>query len=362
MDGSVRQILDPRILSASYQQLPPQSPTPLTDAFFRDPEPIDDDSFRSMYDPYDSTPAPGNISGAEARTISLGDAEERLFTMILTFNKMKVPSTVLQALREPDSYTLQNMGRTEVRRVMNKFDNRHRLFKEVSISKIITTGKLYMDAGGNILESSSGAATSCEFDVPSSNQGNLGGMISAKFDIAGTDIPSILEDIADEAATQNVQAPTDVWVNKVNLQSLRNNTKFQTWAQYNNAATTTVLRGGMIEDLWGLNWHFITGKYRGSDGNMKDLIPATGTGSLVLTPPVSGQWLKSSNGLTLLPRSIDVEQGWEAALSNAEKAYGRFSYARLKDDPVAIVMYMGDKFGLHFNEPKAIWQADAFGA
>ena len=359
MDGSIRQILDPRILTASYRQMPAMLPTPLTDALFVDPEQIDDDSFRMLYDPADSTPAPGNLPGSEARVIALGDAREKVFNMICSFNKTVLGEAVFRALREPDSYALQQMGRSEVNRIARKFANRQRQFKEVAIAKILTTGKLYMDPAGRILESAGGASVAADFEVAASHQGDLAGLIPSLFSDPGTDIPEVIESIDDAAAQAHVPVPTDVWVNKVNLQHLRNNNAFKFWAA-NNAAAATVLQGGAIEGLWGKTWHFISGYYTAADGTSQPLIPITGTGSAVFTPPPGNPWLKCSVGATVLPRSINVVADFDAALSNLSTAYGQFMYAKLLDDPVRLVGYMGDKFGFNFNEPAAIWQAEAF--
>jgi len=313
-----------------------------------------------MYDPADSKPAPGNVPGASARVITLGAARERIFNMFCVFNATDFDANVLKALREPESYQLQSMGRTEVTRVMNKFKNRHRLFKELVLAKVLTKGVVYMDNAGTILESSSGATTTCEFEVAAGHKDSLGGLITGMFSTAGTDIAAIIESIDDAAASANVPPPTDIWINKLNLESLRNNDYFADWATHNEAASTQVLRGGMIENLWGKTWHFVGTKYQSSDGTMKPYIPLTGSGSAVFTPPPGGDWVKASNGLTCVPKSIEIKKSVDEVIGQIDTVYGEFMYAKLIDDPVKMIAYMGDKFGFNFNEPDAIWQADAF--
>lgn len=359
MDGSIRQILDPRVLTASYEQMPGSVPTPLSDYWFTNPENIDGDTFRSMYDPADITPAPGNLVGSEARVITMGNASEKVFNMFFTFNKTRFGEDSLNALREPDSYTLQNKGKSEVTRIMNKFVNRQRRFKELVLAKILTAGAVYMNEAGTILESSSGATVSATFQVAATHQGSLNSLITAMFSLPGTDIPTILETIDDAAAAANVPPPTDVWVNKKNLTHLRNNNAFKLWAKQNDVVTSTVLKGGMIEDLWGKTWHFSNGYYTAADGTNKPYIPITGQGSLVLTPP-PGPWCKASQGSSLVPKSIEIKASVDELLNNFDVVYGPFAYAKLLDDPVSLLAYIGDKFGFNFNEPNAIWQADAF--
>ena len=357
MDASIRQILDPRVLTSAYSQRPALRPTPLTDAFFVNPEPIDGDTFRLLYDPADSEPAPANFPGAEARTVTTGDAQERVLNLFLTFNKTQFTEDVLNALREPDSFTLQQKGRREIQRVMDKFSERQRRFKELVIAKALATGAVHLNAQGQVLETAVGAAMSAGFDVASTHQGNLDGLLSDLFSDPAADIPAMLEALDDAAESENVPPPTDVWVNKLALASLRNNAKFQTWAQYNESATGQVLRGGMIEGLWGKTWHFIGTKYRAVDGSMQPFLPVT---TAVFTPPPGEPWMKASSGSTVLPRSIGVMPDIDAALGNLDVVYGPFSYAKLLDDPVRVMGYLGDKFGFHFAEPNAVWQATAF--
>lgn len=360
MDQSVRKILDPRLLTASYQQLAPEAETVFTNTFFLNPENVDDDQVRSMYDPADMAAAPGNNPGAEARLITVGAAQERVFNLFYSFNRTQLPVEVMQALREPGSYTLQRKGATEVARIMTKFRNRQIRFKELAISKIVTQGAVHMDGAGRILDSSSGAVTSASFQVPAANQGNLGGLITGLFSTAATDIPAILESIVQQARTNNVPVPTTCWMNRANLASLRNNTKFQTWAANNPQPADRVLSGGMIEGLWGFNWRFISTMYQNVAGSMVPYIPTTGVGSLVLTPDPTGPWIKATNGLNLIPRTIDVVGTVDEALSQLDSVYGAFAYASMNHNPVQIDAFLGDKFGLHFNEPGAIWQATAF--
>lgn len=365
MDASVRQILDPRILTAAYAQLPGNVLTPLSDAFYVGTgggaiEEIDDDSFRSMYDSADITPAPGNLPGSEARVLSFGDAKERIFTMFYSFNSINFPEEVMKALREPDSYQLQNMGRTEINRIMLKFRNRQKRFRELVIAKCLTQGKVYMNAAGVVLESSSGAVTTSDFQLPAGNLGNLGGLMTSLFSTATTDIPSILESIDDQATSNSVPPPTDVWVNKVNLQYLRNNNAFKFWAQYNQVSNQQILNGGIIPDLWGKTWHFIGTKYTASDGTVKPYIPTTGQGSLVLTPPPGEPWCKTSKGLNLFPGDLNPANDIDAILGNIQKSYGEFAYAKLEHNPVRVRAFMGEKFGFNFNEPGAVWAATGF--
>lgn len=352
---SLRLLLDPRVLTASYSQRPNQRPYPLTDAFFVNPEPIEGDAYRLFFDPAENEPAPLNQPGAEARVLQAAGAEERFATLFQAFNKLPLQGQALNALREPDSETLQDMGKTEIRRQHDKFSARHRLMKETVIAKIITEGIVYLDEYGRVLESSSGAQITADFEVPAKRKNQLdqgsGNLIGASWAAAGTDIQAHLNAIDDAAEADNVEPPTDIWCHTLFKDNLRNNTDFQTWAAASAADSEQILRGNMIEGLFGKTWHFYGGKYLNTSGTMQNFIPTT---KVVLTPPI-GPWLKATEGSMLVPSSIGVQQSWEAALAQTQKVHGPFSYAKLIDDPVQLFLYMGDTFGLHFADPDAIW-------
>lgn len=361
IDASVREILDPRTLTASYQQMAGLAPVPIQEQFIRaDAEQVDDNQVRSFYDPADVTPAPGNNFGASARVLSMGDAREQLFTLIYTFNAVEMPEIVFQAIRDPEGYYLQQKGVKEVARIIGKFRNRLLRFRELVTAKVLTVGKIYMDGAGQVLESSSGAVTTYDYNVPSANQGNIGGIIDLQWTDPTADIPRQIELLDDLSVRNNVPACTDVWMNKANLGYLRNNNAFREWAKRNEAAQTVILNGGMIENLWGKTWHFYNHVYKSAAGTNTAFIPKTGTGSVVFTPPPTDPWVKAVLGKTMIPKSFEPVADPGTALDNIDSVFGPFAYALVKHDPVMLVTYLGDKFGLFFNESKAIYQAACF--
>jgi hypothetical protein len=358
----MKQLLDPRVMTSAYQQAPANVPTPLTDVFFTNPEPIDDEQFIGFYDPADRKPAPANKVGAQARIIAVGKGKNRVFNMVYSFNQTTFEMDVYKALRNPDSEELQNRGRREIARVMAKFQNRQTLFKEVWLAKVLTQGVVYLNGAGEILESSSGAVDTADFEMPANNKGNLNGLIADLWSVAGADIPSQLENVVDVSASAHVPKPTDIWLHRKNLKNLRNNNAFKFWAQFNQELSRDVISGRVSEiaNLWGFTWHFIDDYYEAQDGTSKPIIPLTGQGSVVITPPPAGNWRSAANGLTLVPRELNVKPDVEALIDSLESVYGRFYYASIQDNPVRIMANIGDHFAFNFNEPASIYAGTAF--
>lgn len=361
MPTNVRELLDPLVLTESYRQREGIKPTPLTDMFFVNPETALADTWEFFYDPADDQAAPLNHPGAEARIVQIGDGQERRMSLFTVFNKTHFADDVMHALREHGSRTLQQKGRSEISRIMGKFVERHRTLKELIIARVLTDGVVYYDGQGRVLSSSSGAAGTADFGVPAGNKGTIGGLIgeSELFDNPSADIPEILSAIDESAEAASVPIPTDVWVHRSNIPGLTNNLKYQTWAVRNPAHADAVLNGGIVENLWGKTWHFVGHRYDDPiTGSSTPYIPTT---KAILTPPPNSNVFRAVNGVTNVPSDIGISSSWEEALNSVQEMVGQYAYAKLVDDPIKLIAYVGDKFLFALNEPQAIWQATAFG-
>lgn len=356
-DISVKKHLNPHVMREAYSQVSIDKPTPFTDTFFTNPENVDDDEFTFFYDPADEIPAPMNVPGGSARVVTVGSSKERKMTCFTIFNVQEFKSDLYKALREPSSYQLQDKGRAEIGRLTKKFAARHRLAKELVIAKALADGVVYMNASGEILESSSGAEVTADFEIPANNQGTANGLNPDLWSEADTDIPSVLEAISEQAASDIVPRPTEAWVPYSALQYLRNNDTFIEWAAKNPEYSSKILRGEPILDLWGFNWHFVMDYYTAADGSRKPLVPAT---KAILTPPPGDSWRVAVNGPTVVPSLDGITGSVEEAIGKQNIVHGPFSYAKIEDNPVRISNFAGDKFGFGFNEPGAVWQLTAF--
>lgn len=357
MPMNFRALLDPHFLTDSYAQRQGVRSYPLTEMFYVNPQNVADDQFDFVFYPAEMEPAPVNRSGDEAHTLATGEGATRKGSLFVAFNKVRMPMDAVAALREPDSMAMQEKGQLALQNVFDRFSERHAIQKELIIAKIMTTGVVYLDAAGNVLESSSGAALTANFDVESTHKTNLNGIISKLWSDPTAKILDMCDSIRDQAESENAEVPTDIWVHTLSKRHLRNNDQFIEWCVESGVNADTILRGDMIEGLGGFTWHFYGGKYKAADGTMTNYIPVT---QGILTPPPAGGWLKKSQGLSLVPTDINIVADWQQALNSVATMYGKFSYAKLKDDPLALYLYMGDKFGLNFADPSAVWMPTLF--
>lgn len=371
MDGSIRELLDPKVLAKAYEQTSVSDATPFADAFWTGTiESVQDDTYTSLYRSADVKPMALSAPGAEARTVSLGAAKPQTFSAFYSFNRTMQRGAIFDALREPDSYSLQDKGRNELARLLRLQRSRQRKLKNLVIAKALTAGIVYVNQSGEVLEGSTGAVQSIDLQVPSGNKTDIGGVISANWSTAGTDVFRQMDQIRDVASSNTVPVPTDVWLNKVNFYALRNNTGsgLQTYFSRNPELNDTMVRkndaGNIVEyvipDLNGFTWHFVDGYYEAADGTKKPMIPKTGAGSMIMTPPPNGEWVARANGRELLPTSLDVNSTLEGALADMQYADGEFFYAKLEHNPVRLDLFTGDKFFFGFNEPNAVFIGTAF--
>ncbi len=356
MAAALRQVLDARVMGGTYSRAELPRTFPITEMVWNNVQNIDGDSYDLVFDPEEQEPIASNVPGAPARTITPGPLRDKKATLFYAFNKIALSDICLDALREPASLALQNMGKTELNRQLMRFKMRHAIFKEIVLARILSVGTLYFDGLGRCLNSSSGATITVDMGVSSSHKTDLGGLITATWKTAGTDIAAHIETIKDQAEQDGVEEPTEIVLNRINLQYLRNNTKFQDWAKYNPSYTDTILKGGYIADLWGMNWHFVGGRWKDPSGTKQPFVPI----NKAIFMPKPGAWLKATAGSNFVPRGIGVFGDAMQALAQTDVVYGEFAYGKLIDDPWRLMAFMGEKFGLHFADQGAIWMADAF--
>lgn len=350
---SILELLDPQVLTASYQQRKTTRPTLLSDTFYTNPEQINGDSFELFVDPFESEPAPFNTPGSEARVIQASGADSKIMTLFASFNKLPIKDeNVFHALREPDSPALQNMAKTEIKRQLDHFHTRQMLSREVALAKILTKGVVYLNAAGQVLESSSGATVTADFNVPADHKDQCGGLIAATWATAGTDIQDQFDNIDIQCEKDGVPKPRHVWANSTVKDYLRANTDFRAWASASASISENVAGGSILEGLFGKTWHFYDGTYKNAAGTETMLIPDD---QVIMTPDPTESVFKATAGSSLYPTSTGVGATLEDRIASLNKVYGPYSYSKLEDDPIQLFLYMGDKWGFHMADTNAVY-------
>jgi hypothetical protein len=366
---SVREILYATVLSAAYSRQAQQRLYFFTQEMWPgSPEEIDGDVYDIIFEREQTEPVPVGYPEQQANELSLYGLTDRRATLLYTSNVLPLSTNVLEALREPESVALQDKGMREIERQIRNMRTRHTVYKNVAMSQILCNGVIYTNPQRKILAATAGGAPPAgavgspmnwlPTGFAATNQGNLGGIIDALWSSAGALINKHFDKIDDYCDQFQIEKPANVLINVVCKQFLRNNTDFQLWTAKNGFGDAAeVLRGNMIEGLYGKRWHFVGGYWTDPFGAKQPYIPFT---QAVLCPDFNSEVFKYTVGSNLLPRSIDIVSNVDAAVQNLDRIYGDFAYARLKDDPSRILLYAGMKWGFHFADPLSIFQPTVF--
>lgn len=362
MDNSMDVLLHPDLLTQRYMQGYNNQAMPLTAAWW-DAAPrqqVMGNDYSFLFFNAVSKPSPMNVAGGTARLLAQTRTGKRTYASCHhVFNQMVVGQDALLALESLDSEALQDKGAESIALAFDEVGERHKIAKELMIAKSISGGIVYVDNNGQVLEDSTTAVITVDLQVPANNKTNLNGLLASLWSNKTAKLCDQLDAIRRCSMQNNRERPTEIWVNSINKKHLRNNDQFVEWCLKSDRAVEEVLRGEIILDLWGWNWHFVDGTYTASDNTTKDFFPTT---IATITPPITGAWCKRTDHLSVVPKQTGIMPDWKSAHGMAPKYFGPYSYAYIDHNPYQLSLFMGDKYGFVFADPGAIYIATAFTA
>lgn len=301
--------------------------------------------------------------GSPAQRRELSGITARSATALHTFEKQPMDALKLLNLVNADTGEMDPKGVSEVTRQVKDFKVLFANLRIAAVQMAIATGKIYFDAAGNLLPSSSGAATSVDFQVPSGNQGQLdvfgdGAIIDASWATGSTLIINHIKQIK-KAALKKTGYPLKYAFYGENIPTyLAKNTEAKEYLIRNPEANQTYIDTGEIPDgLGGLTWIPMDDAfYVDQNGAIQSFLGADG---IAFMPEPSDDWYELVAGSYAVPTTVDVQGGDAAsALSSLQEQYGMFSYAKVSHDPPSIEQYAGDTFLPLIKVPGAMFIAD----
>lgn len=352
----LEEVLHPRVITALYREESRKFfANPLVEFYSGQMKEYTGDRFEFAYREAMKQPAPANFRGQPARLLQPTGATERRVYMLHAFNEVGLSMDSLQMIRRPGDETLQRKGRDEIVRQMEDFGARHHIFRAVCLAKTLSAGVIHFGPNGEVLESSSGATYSVDFGVPASHKAQLdpgsGDLIDVPWDDPSAKILDQLDAIRIQAEEENAEEPRHVWMHHAAKRWLRDNEQIQSYVSGSPEAVDRVLRGTVIEDLGGWNWHFFSGSYQAADGSSVPYLPRP---QAVLTPDL-GPWLRAANGSELITSFEGIRSSVDGALEEVTEVFGDFAYVKLVDNPTKLVLRMGTNFVYAFANPNAVW-------
>lgn len=295
---------------------------------------------------------------------------ERPVKLMHTFEHVDHTPMMLQKLIPPDGATLdglptamQRMGMDEIKRQTTLFKQRFENLRNTAIAMALARGVIYIDANGNIQNTSSGAAYSIDFQIPSGNKGQLnynggGAIIGASWATDGTDIIGDMEQLHVAAEELTGYPLGHAFYGRNIFEYLASNTRLAAFIGANPSTAASFMARAIPDGFLGLKWHpAFHALYQDDGGTYNAVVPDD---TIVFTPEPDPSWYDVIEGTFIVPRSTgNVSGDAIQALSDLEMVTGMFNYAHVGNvDPPGVRHYAGDTFLPVVKVPSAIFIAD----
>jgi hypothetical protein len=300
--------------------------------------------------------------GSASQRRVLKGVSEVPVTLLHTFEHIMHNPTTLMNLKSLNG-SIQRIGEEEVARQTGEFKQLFDNLRVATVLSALCLGKVYFDADGNLLPSSSNAVTTIDYGIPAGNQDQCdilgdGDTISADWSTAGTAIEKDVANIRSQILRLNGYEITHCFYGSNILSYMTGNTKLKEIINrknsYQDAFTTNEIADGFLKiQKWIPIQDFF---YVDNDGSVQSFDVSD---KCIFTPTPSPEWWDMLQGTYPIPTSIgNVSADGKAALGSVAIKSGMFSYATVESDPVTIKHNAGDTFLPAIKVPGAVVIAD----
>lgn len=310
--------------------------------------------------------------GAAAKDVQETNLGVQTAKCFHVFNKVRLPIQDFMNLLQYDNLEAQKMGAQEVAR-QAKFQTQKIMNTRVAANAAaLFQGQINYDKQGNFLPSSSGAAGTMNFNVPSGNQNQLnvlgtGNIISTSWGsdaYFNADIPAQIRNLQVASlkltgypikyAFYGLNVMTYLYENNI-LEPFLSRAAFPVPA-YPNAVNQTILDSGQLpHNFLGLTWvpayNFY---YLDQNGAAQSFI---GADEVVFTcDPDEADFWQPIEGSFPVPQKYDFTAPGDV-LSNYSEQFGMFSYGKPAQDSPTADLYFGDTYLPAVTNGSCIFQA-----
>ena len=346
MADSVQTMLTWKEMTASYRAAPTQVGTPFLDRFFTNVSGTSGDEVVIPVLTRNNRPMPGNTRGSAPRRHAGPGLSKKQFALFNSFNEYQVAANALRFLRSPDP-GIQRLGKEVVDATISESGERQKLFRDVVIGQIMTYGKVYLDANGEVLvptvDATTGVITApsgyvvvADYGTDDTQRGRCdqdttGGtdyVFSGAWDTASTNWFNELMKARDISLKNGAAPPDTVHLHMLRKGAMIASDLFQTWAIQNNQRNDEILASAKFENVRGFNL-FHEGYWTDKDGTQRPVIPVR----QAIIVPSSNDWLECKEGEQDVPTDIGIKDTLEAALNTLKAVQGMFAYAQIQVNP-----------------------------
>jgi hypothetical protein len=258
-----------------------------------------------------------------------------------------------------DPITYQQMGAEEIGRQTKLFKQKFRNMELCCITNALVRGAIYLDADGNFLPTSSGAAETLDIGVPATHKNQLDGIITIPWSNPNANIPKNIQDIKSRAAKDTGYIPS-VCIYGASIPTyLMQNQYVQTYQNKVSVVRDTYVMDNEISDGYlGID-KWVNGStffFEDEDGVNQSLVPDD---AVIFFPEVDREWYEFWQGSTLIPTTLNILPGNDNDLqANTRLVYGMYLYAHLDMRPINYELVGGTVFWPGIKNPDVLFQAD----
>lgn len=258
-----------------------------------------------------------------------------------------------------ERYEAQVSYRDELNRQAQEFGIRFSNLETAAIMSMVANGKIWFDADGNILPTSSGAGLTVDYAVPANNTGSINGLVTAPWSTTSTDIVTQLLNLH-ALALQTTGYPLKYAFFGKNVAGyLAKNTTFQQYLARNPGYNQQYLNTGSIaQGTLDLTWVPVQAAFFEDDsGNVQTQFPDD---QVTFTPEINSQTYALYEGSYRVPKTIQpmVNGDLMDALTSTELVYGMFRFAQVALMPIAVKQTTGHTFLPKMKQPSAWFYMD----
>lgn len=294
--------------------------------------------------------------GSEPRRINLQGVDAEEMQLLHTIEEIRADQDLLQLILQMQmnpSFTSDKVM-DELNRQGQLFAQRFVNLRIAATNSVIANGIIWLDADGNLLPTSAGAALTIDFGTPAGNRGTVGGLISTVWSNTGANIMQQVINICLYLSNLTGYKPKYAFYGKNIAQYLIQNTTLQNYFARNAVFRDKILETGLIPDgLFDLTWIPTWRMAYEQDANttMTEQFDADG---VTFFPEVNPQTWTMYEGSLLIPTTAQPFDGIEISMSKTKNVYGMGGYVVPNLKPLSYDQVYFDTFLPRLNIPNAV--------
>jgi hypothetical protein len=364
---SINDILGAPNLCGIIQSTKSGVPNPFPDAFYQTDKRVDGDT--AEYKTFTGTRSPATLSayGAPSKNRQLRDVGVKTVKLLHSAENIVLPVKDYVNLLSYNDLHKQRLGSEEVARQISEARKAQDILRISAMVSMMFQTQVSFDTAGNLRPTSSGAATTITYGVPSANQTQLnvfgsGNILSAGWQTASTDIAGQVRNLHQAAVQLSGYELKHAFYGKNIAGYLANNTAmgnyfFRDQYQPDSFGPQYIATADIPNPLLGLQWHKAYYSFYYDQNNSKQSF--VGDDQIVFTPEPSLDWVGILEGSYPVPTKAGIVTSAEpSVVSDMILQSGMFAYGVPSADPPTAKIVYGDTFLPILKVPSAIFVAN----